>query len=46
MRRRWTAAVSGWRGGEVVVTLALSGLLLFIFANWFNLALWRDTLPL
>jgi membrane associated rhomboid family serine protease len=46
MRRRWTAAVSGWRGGEVVVTLALSGLLLIIFANWFNLALWRDTLPL
>jgi membrane associated rhomboid family serine protease len=45
MRRRWTAAVTGWRGGEVVVTLVLGALLLALFANWFDLALWRDTLP-
>jgi hypothetical protein len=45
MRRRWTAAVTGWRGGEVVVTLVLSALLLALFANWFDLALWRDRLP-
>ena len=45
MRRRWTVAVTGWRGGEVLLTLAVSALLLIIFANWFNLALWRDKLP-
>ena len=45
MRRRWTAAVTGWRGGEIVVALVLSALLLALFANWFDLALWRDTLP-
>jgi len=45
MRRRWTAAVTGWRGGETVVALVLSALLLALFANWFDLALWRDTLP-
>lgn len=45
MRRRWTAAATSWRGGEVLVTLVLSALLLALFANWFDLALWRDTLP-
>jgi membrane associated rhomboid family serine protease len=45
MRRRWTAAVTGWRGGEAVVTLVLSVILLVLFANWFALALWRDRLP-
>jgi membrane associated rhomboid family serine protease len=45
MRRRWTAAVTGWRGGEVLVTLMLSALFVLLFANWFILALWRDTLP-
>jgi rhomboid protease GluP len=45
MRRRWTAAAASWRGGEVLVTLLLSALLLVFFANWFDLALWRDTLP-
>ena len=45
MRRRWTTAVTGWRGGEVVVTLVLSVILLVLFANWFDLALWRDRLP-
>jgi membrane associated rhomboid family serine protease len=45
MRRRWTAAVTGWRGGEVILTFAVSALLLIIFVNWFTLALWRDTLP-
>jgi rhomboid protease GluP len=45
MRRRWTAAATSWRGGEVLVTLLLSALLLVLFANWFDLALWRDTLP-
>jgi len=45
MRRRWTAAVTSWRGGEILVTLLVSALLLVLFANWFDLALWRDTLP-
>ena len=45
MRRRWTAAATSWRGGEVLVTLMLSVLLLVLFANWFDLALWRDSLP-
>jgi rhomboid protease GluP len=45
MRRRWTAAVTGWRGGEVILTVAVSVLLLIIFVNWFTLALWRDSLP-
>jgi hypothetical protein len=45
MRRRWTATVTGWRGGEAVVTLVLSVILLVLFANWFDLALWRDRLP-
>ena len=45
MRRRWTAAVTSWRGGEVLVTLMLSALLLVLFANWFVLALWRGSLP-
>jgi membrane associated rhomboid family serine protease len=45
MRRRWTAAATSWRGGEVLVTLMLSALLLVLFANWFDLALWRDSLP-
>lgn len=45
MRRRWTAAVSGRRGGEIAVTIVLSALLLTLFANWFDLALWRDSLP-
>ncbi len=45
MRRRWTGAATSWRGGEVLVTLVLSAVLLAIFANWFDLALWRDSLP-
>ena len=45
MRRRWTAAATSWRGGEVLVTLMLSVLLLVLFVNWFDLALWRDSLP-
>jgi membrane associated rhomboid family serine protease len=45
MRRRWTTAITGWRGGEVVVTLVVSAVLLALFANWFALALWRDRLP-
>jgi hypothetical protein len=45
MRRRWTAAATSWRGGEVLVTLMLSALLLVLFVNWFDLALWRDSLP-
>ena len=45
MRRRWTAAATSWRGGEVLVTLMLSVLLLVLFVNWFALALWRDSLP-
>jgi len=45
MRRRWTAAATGWRGGEVLITLAVSALLLLTFANWFTFALWRDSLP-
>ena len=45
MRRRWTAAATGWRGGEVLVTFVLSAFLLVLFANWFDLALWRDALP-
>ena len=45
LRRRWTAAVTAWRGSEVILTLALVLLLLVIFANWFDLALWRDSLP-
>ena len=45
MRRRWTAAATSWRGSEVLVTLVLSAVLLALFANWFDLALWRDSLP-
>jgi membrane associated rhomboid family serine protease len=45
MRRRWTAAATSWRGGEVLVTLVLSALFVLLFANWFDLALWRDSLP-
>ena len=45
MRRRWTAAATSWRGGEALVTLAVSVVLLVLFANWFDLALWRDSLP-
>jgi hypothetical protein len=45
MRRRWTAAATSWRGGEVLVTLVFSAILLALFVNWFDLALWRDTLP-
>ena len=45
MRRRWTAAATSWRGSEVLVTLVLSALLVLLFANWFDLALWRDSLP-
>jgi hypothetical protein len=45
MRRRWTSAATSWRGSEVLVTLVLSALLVLLFANWFGLALWRDSLP-
>ena len=45
LRRRWTTAVTRWRGGEVLVAIVLSTILLVLFANWFDLALWRDSLP-
>ena len=45
MRRRWTSAATSWRGGDVLVTIVLSAVLLILFTNWFDLALWRDRLP-
>ena len=45
MRRRWTAAVAGRRGGEIAVMLVLGVILFVLFSNWFDLALWRDSLP-
>jgi len=46
MRRRWTSAVTGRRGGEIAVMLVLGVILFVLFSNWFELALWRDRLPL
>lgn len=45
MRRRWAASLTNWRGGEILVTVALCLALVVLFANWFDLALWRDQLP-
>ena len=45
LRRRWGAALGVGRRGEVLVTVLIGAVLLAIFANWFDLALWRDSLP-
>lgn len=45
MRRRWSVAVSHWRGGEVALSLVMLIAGLALYANWRELAMLRQMLP-
>lgn len=45
MRRRWSVAVSHWRGGEVALSLVMLIAGLALYANWRELAMLRQILP-
>lgn len=45
MRRRWSVAVSHWRGGEVALSLVMLIAGLALYANWRELAMLRQLLP-
>lgn len=45
MRRRWSVAVSHWRGGEVALNLVMLIAGLALYANWRELAMLRQILP-
>lgn len=45
MRRRWSVAVSHWRGGEVALNLVMLIAGLALYANWRELAMLRQMLP-
>lgn len=45
MRRRWSVAVSHWRGGEVALSLVMLIAGLALYANWRELAMLRKLLP-
>ena len=45
MRRRWSVAVSHWRGGEVALSLVMLIAGLALYANWRELAILRQMLP-
>jgi membrane associated rhomboid family serine protease len=45
MRRRWSVAVTHWRGGEVALSLMMLIAGLAVYANWRELATLRQMLP-
>jgi hypothetical protein len=45
MRRRWSAAVMNWRGGDLALSLLVFVGLIAIYLNWRELAVLRFQLP-
>jgi len=45
MRRRWSASVMNWRGGDLALSLLVFVGFIAIYANWRELAVLRFQLP-